>query len=251
MPSSTPERGPVRPATPTDVSAAIAERRRRERRRDLVTVSIAAAVVLALALAGWLVSFSPVLASKDVRVEGNKRVTTEQVLGAAQVPLGVPLAKLETDPIAQRVAALAPVAGVQVHTRWPSTVVIQVTERTAVYQRNEGSVWQLVDRAGVVFAQGDKQDKALPVARTQGVDNRLLADVATVVSNLTPGLRKQLQVVEANSPDEITVKLKTGQQVIWGSAADSATKAQVAQALVSQKEFTLFNVSSPANPTAR
>lgn len=251
MPSSVPRTGPVRPATPTDVSAAIAERRRRERRRHLGLVGGGAALVLLLALALWLVSFSPVFASKQVLVEGNKLVSTDQVLTAAQVPMGIPLSKLKTGPIGQRVAVLPPVGGVRVHTKWPSTVVIEVTERVAVYQRLEGTTYQSVDAAGVVFVQGAKRNKSLPLVRTPSVENRLLADVATVVTNLTPKLVKKLDAVEASGPDDITVKLTTGQQVLWGSAADSATKAQVAEALVAREKFTVFNVASPANPTAR
>lgn len=251
MPSSVPGKGPVRPATPTDVSAAIAERRRRERRRHLMVMGGGAGLALLLAVLVWLVSFSPVLASKDVRITGNKLVTNEQVLRAAQVPMGVPLSKFKTGPVSHRVAQLAPVASVRVHTRWPSTVVIDITERTGVYQRGEGQVWQTVDAAGVVFAQSDKRDKKLPLATTSSVENRLLADVATVVNSLTPKLRKALDQVDATGPDQITVRLKTGQKVVWGSAADSALKAQVAEALVAQDQFTLFNVSSPANPTAR
>lgn len=243
--------GRVRAATPTDVSAAIAARRARERRRHLLVVSILGAIALLLAGLVYLVGYSSVLASSRVVVSGNSLVTTDEVLQAANVPLGVPLARLDTEPVADRVATLAPVDEVRVSTRWPNQVRIVVRERVGVFQRQQGSRWQVVDADGVVFRTLPKQQSGLPVATSKGIETELLADVATVVGSLTPALRAQLAQVRCAGSDEIEVVLKGGQRIIWGGADQSTTKAQVAQALVGQGKFTLINVTSPAYPTSR
>lgn len=240
-----------RPATPTDVSAAIAERRRRENRRRRLLVS-GVAVLLALALGlVWLVRFSPLLSARQVEVRGASMVSQDQVVEAAQVPLGTPLATLDTQPVAERVAgALAPVEKVRVTTSLPRTVRIEVTERTAVFLRQSGSQYQSVDHAGVVFASSARPTKGAVLVRTDTVDNRLLSDIATVVQSLPPQLRGQVQVVQATGPDHITLALSKGRTVVWGSAADSNEKVPVLMTLLGQKA-TVFDVSSPGSPSTR
>ncbi|MEL4504124.1 FtsQ-type POTRA domain-containing protein [Luteococcus sp. H138] len=240
-----------RPATPTDVSEAIARRRRAEnRRRTLTMAGVASLVLLALALV-WLVRFSPVLAARTVEVSGTRLVSQQQVTDAAQVPLGTPLARLDTAPIAQRVAdQLTPVGEVHVSTRLPGTVKIEVIERSAVYLRRSGTVYQSVDAAGVIFATADKPAKGAVVAETSTVENRLLADVATVITALPTEVRGQVTRVQAAGPDRIVLTLAKGQTVVWGSAAASEQKAQVLVALLGQKA-TIFDVSSPGSPTTR
>lgn len=240
-----------RPATPTDVSAAIAERRRQERRRRRLAVAVAVGL-LSLALAAvWLVRSSPVLAARQVEVLGTRRVSQAQVVRAAAVPMGTPLATVDVEAIGQRVAeGLTPVEKVEVRTIPPSTVVVEVTERSAVFQRRSGPQYQLVDAHGVVFASQGKPVKGLPVALTSTVDNRLLADVATVVGSLSPTVAKQVELVEADSADRIVLRLAEGRRVVWGSAAASREKVQVLEVLLGQ-QAQVYDVSSPGTPSTR
>ncbi|WP_420175725.1 cell division protein FtsQ/DivIB [Luteococcus sp. OSA5] len=250
-PSSRLERGDrPRPATPTDVSAAIEQRRRLELRRRRLTVALAAALVaLALTLV-WVVRHSPVLSVRQVEVTGTRQVKPDQVVSAAQVPMGTPLARLDTRAIAERVSSgIVPVGEVRVHTKLPDTVVVEVSERSAVYQRKAGAQWQSVDASGVIFAQGPR-NKRVAAVETTSVDNRLLADVATVVTSLPPAVKGRVQVVRAESPDRIELALDKGQKVVWGSAAASPEKGRVLQVLLGQ-EATVFDVSSPATPSTR
>ncbi len=67
--------------------------------------------------------------------------------------MGTPLARLDTDEVADRVRALPSVASVDVRRSWPHTLVIEVTERTpvAVVAATDGFV--VLDASGVVFNQ--------------------------------------------------------------------------------------------------
>mgnify|MGYP000883567980 CR=1 FL=1 len=256
MPASVPDPGAdeaARPrvATPTDVSAAIAERQRREaRRRHTVMNGVAALLVLSL-LAFWLVRFSPVFAARSVEVTGIQRLTDAQVLQAAQVPLDDPLVGIDSGEIGGRIAnALAPVASVHVHTKLPHTVVVDVVERTAVYQRKAGTQYQLVDADGVIFALMATPTPKLAVVTTANVDNRLLASVATVVGSLPDAVRSRVLEVQATTPDQISLKLDKGQQVLWGSADSSPDKARVLTTILGAKA-TVFDVTSPGAPATR
>ena len=118
---------------PTDITGS---RRRRRRARAVRTFLRGLAVLAALAIvsgAVWAVGFSPALAATGVEVRGVVVLTSDQVAEVAAVPLGLPMVRLATGPIAGRVTTLSPVATVDVTRRWPHTVVITVTERHPVY----------------------------------------------------------------------------------------------------------------------
>ena len=233
-----------------DARPGLRKRRSRARWRRLRRLLIVAGVV-ALALAmGVVVWFTPLFSLREVRVEGTTLLTAVQVEEQAQAPMGRPLARVDVQALSDRVARLPEVESVTVGQRWPSAVTIQVTERTARVQRVEGSTYQWVDATGVIFHTRTKADPRLVVVNTPSTDRRLLADLATVAQSLTPTLRRQVTGIKASTPDTITLTLSGGRSVVWGSADESVTKAQVATALL-QVKATVYDVSSPENPTSR
>lgn len=233
-----------------DATIKLTLRRRAEHRRRVRTVVALAAAVAVLGGSGWLFGFSPWLSVQSVRVEGATLLTSAQVEGAARVPIGAPMATVDLDAIADRVAALPPTSAVTVHRAWPRTVVISITQRTAAVQRRVGSGYQWVDRSGTVFHVAQQPVTGLVTVECATADPRLLKDSATVAASLTGALRTKTTLIRAESPDDLVVVLTDGRQVVWGSAADSPTKAQVATALLGVKA-SVYNVSSPANPTSR
>ncbi|MGD7731956.1 cell division protein FtsQ/DivIB [Propionibacteriaceae bacterium G57] len=237
------------PAGIADAGIARQRKRQQARRRVLVRGAIAAGIAVLLAVAVWLVGFSPVLSATSVEVEGTDVTTVAGVRGQARVPMRTPLIRVNTDDIATRVAAMPAVESVRVERRWPNTIAILVTERTPVLQRRVGGTFYWSDAKGVVFHQATKARAGLVVVEAPD-DRRLLTDLATVQASLTPALRSRVQKITATSPDNITLVLDKGQTVIWGSSAQSTTKAQVATAMLGVKA-TVYDVSSPANPTSR
>ena len=125
-----------------------------------------------------------------------------------------------------------------------------MVERTAVYQRKAGTQYQLVDADGVIFALMATPTPKLAVVTTANVDNRLLASVATVVGSLPDAVRSRVLEVQATTPDQISLKLDKGQQVLWGSADSSPDKARVLTTILGAKA-TVFDVTSPGAPATR
>lgn len=237
------------PGSIADATIALRRKRYRRRRRTLLRVAVGLLVLALVAGMGWLVGFSQMLAAKHVDVKGTHVLTSEQVLKGAAVPLGTPLARLSTDDIAERVRAMRPVKDVEVDRDWPNGVVISVTERTPVMQVKRAGGFEWADADGTVFHEQAATRADLMLVEA-GESPRILKDVAVVIGSLTPQLREQLSAIQADSPDAITLQLKGGRTVIWGSSAESQTKAQVATALLTVKA-TVYDVSSPANPTSR
>ena len=237
------------PGSIADAGIAIRRRRSRNRRTMLRRGLIGALVAVVSGALVWMVGFSSVLAARTVEVQGVTVVTAAEVESRGSVPLGTPLARVNTDHIAERVATLPAVQSVKVERRWPHTVAIVITERTGVIALAQGGSFRWADASGTLFHQTPTPGPGLVVVEAPN-DQRILADLATVAQSLTDQLRGRLQKITATSPDTITLVLDQGQKVIWGSAAESTTKAQVATAMLGVKA-TVFDVSAPANPTSR
>jgi cell division protein FtsQ len=234
-----------------------AERRRRAGRRRVLRWLAAVAGVAAVGGLVWLVWFSDVLGVRTVDVEGLTTMKPAQVREAADLVVGTPLARVDTDAAAARVARLERVEHVDVERSWPRTVTVVVRERTAVaWTRVDGDI-RLLDRFGVDFRTVSKAPKGLVEVATTATDprRRQLAVVAaaSVVSRLradAPALMKQVQAVDAPTRDAVTLDLTRGRTVTWGSAAKAEQKITVLEALL-KIDAKGYDVSAPEQPTTR
>jgi cell division protein FtsQ len=208
--------------------------------------------LLLLALAaglGWLVFFSSVLAVEGVEVEGLDVLEPAEVRRVAAVPLGEPLARVPVDAIEARVQSLAPVKVVDVSRSWPDRVRIVVAEREAVAVVERDGVLRGVDEEGVQFRSYPSRPAALPVVRiSAGTRSEALAEAAQVIAALPADLAARVDHLVVETVDSISLRLGNGKTVFWGSASDSATKAEVLAVLLRQKA-SVYDVSVPSQPT--
>lgn len=225
--------------------------RRQWRRRWLAWRRVLAAVVV-LALVGgavWALWFSSLLSVRSVRIEGLDTLREGQVRRAARVDLGSPLVSVDLGAIRARVAALAPVADVEVSRKWPDEVVVDVTERVPLAVIDIGGKLHGLDKEGVVFLDYAQAPPGLPRVETpSGTSAQALREAARVVAALPASLTRLVDHVEVRTVDQISLELSDGRHVVWGSAADSDQKAEVLQALLRQKAST-YDVSVPGQPT--
>lgn len=236
--------------SPGAFAKALQERRRRQNRRKLVGIVSGVGVLVLGAVMVWLLLFSSVFAVSEVRVTGNQLLTTDEVLEVAGVEVGRPLLTTDIDAIGSRVAGRVEVESVTVERHFPGTVDVQVTERTLVYQRLDGSNYQWVDRHGVVFNTATTPQAGALVASTATDEPRLLADVATVAGHLPQELLPRVEIISADAVDQIEIALGDGDVVVWGSAEQSELKAEVLTALLSV-EAEVYDVSAPGHPTTK
>lgn len=238
------------PSRISDARPSLATRARLARRRRLRLVAALVALAMVAGAALWLVALSPVFALRTVEVTGAKVLTADRVRAAAQAPVGRPLSRVDTAAITQRVAALPAVERVEVDRRWPHDLVISVVERRAVVQvsRSGGFAW--VDASGIAFNEVGQPTSGLVQASLAKQDARSLRDVATVAAALSPTLRPQVSSIVVAGPDAIQLKLSGNRTVVWGSADQSPVKSQVTTAMLKVKA-SVYDVSSPANPTSR
>jgi cell division protein FtsQ len=234
-----------------DVTGARKRRGRAKRRRWLKRAGLAALVGALLAGIAWVVWGSPWLLARQVEVTGVAVVTTQDVVDAASVPLGTPLAAIDAAGIEARVVdALPAVAAAKVSRVWPGTVSIAVTERQAVLAVPLSREFLWVSADGVIFHRTSEAPAGVLTA-TSGIANvQVIGAMAAVAAALPEQVRSQASTMSAASQDSIVVTLSDGRKITWGSADESELKARVVVPLLGVKARE-YDVSAPTHPTTR
>lgn len=207
-------------------------------------------VVIGVGL-GLILYFTPAMSARNIVVTGTGVVTREEVLDAAQVRIGTPLLQIDTNQVADRVAAIRRVASARVQRQYPSALRITIVERIPVVVKDFPDGPHLFDRDGVDFAT----DQPPPTVPYIDVDNPGPTDPATlaalkVLSTLRPEVAGEVGRIAAPSVSSITLTLTDGRVVIWGTTDRAAEKAEKLAALLTQPGRT-YDVSSPDLPTVK
>ena len=227
-------------------------RRQWRRRLRVWRVVLAALLLLGLVAGGiWLVFFSTGLSVAGVQVQGASVLQPGQIRAAAGVPLGGPVATADLSAIEARVEALAAVDQAEVSRQWPDEVLITVRERKPVAVVRIGGQARGMDGEGVVFREYAREPRGLPRVRT-GTDTPTdaLREAAGVIAALPPGIARRVEYIEVATVDQISLSLRDGRTVRWGSADASDDKARVLAALLARRALA-YDVSVPGQPTTR
>lgn len=226
----------------------LARRRWTRRLRRWRPWLILSAVLAALGAFGWIVLFSSWLGVDTVQVEGVMTTPDDEVMRAAQITAGTPLARVDVGALEERVEAIPTVAAATVTRSWPHTLVIEVTDRRPVAAVFRDDSWRLMDATGVIYVATPERDPALPIVEIDGAPPpQTLAEVAAALGALPDDVLAATRRVRAASMDSITLLLNHGRRVVWGSAALSHQKATVLSALLDTRARTI-DVSIPSHP---
>ncbi|MEV5984128.1 FtsQ-type POTRA domain-containing protein [Streptomyces sp. NPDC052051] len=241
--------GPPRPPVPG----------RWARRRMLIILLLA--VVLASGGVIWLLYGSSWLRVERVTVSGTRVLTPAQVRTAAGVRTGTPLASLDTDAIEARLRRKLPrVDTVEAIRSWPHGITLNVTERTPVLLLASGGRFVEVDREGVRFATVAHAPEGVPVLewalpRAGGPrrfgTGRLLREAVRVAEAVPTAVARDTRTVKVRSYDSISLQLRGGRSVMWGSGEKGKAKAVTLAALMkAAPDARHFDVSVPTSPAS-
>ena len=236
---------------PTTVRSRRAFARRQWARRWLrwKYVLLTLLLVALVTAAGWLLFFSQTLSVRTFEVAGESSLTADRIREVAAVPEGEPLALVDLGAVEARVQALAEVRDAAVTRHWPDTVTVQVQERTPVAVVEIGGQLRGLDVEGVVFREFRTAPAGLPRIETPADTSRdALREAAAVVSALPGDIAGRVDHVEVTTVDQITLALRDGRTVVWGSAEESDVKAEVLAALL-RHPAKRYDVSVPEYPT--
>ena len=228
---------------------------RRQWRRRWLAWRPLLALVLVLALVGvgvYALWFSTWLAVEDVDVSGAETVEASDIRTRSGIDVGEPMIGVDLDTAERRIGALAVVRSVSVTRQWPHGILVSIEERTPIAVVEIGDRLRGMDEDGVVFRDYKTAPPGLPrVVTTSGTTSDALKEAAEVVSALPPELTLIVDHVQVSSVDKISLVLKDGREVIWGSADESATKAEVLATLLATVQAQVYDVSVPSKPTTR
>jgi cell division protein FtsQ len=207
-------------------------------------------VIVGVGLA-LILYFTPAMSARNIVVTGTGAVSREEVLDAAQVRIGTPLLQINTNQVADRVAAIRRVASARVQRQYPSALRITIVERVPVAVKDFPDGPHLFDRDGVDFATGPPPP-ALPYidVADPGPNDPTTKAALQVLLALRPEVASEVGRIAAPSVASITLTLGDGRVVIWGTTDRTEEKAEKLAALLTQPGKT-YDVSSPDLPTVK
>ena len=231
-------------------------RRSRHRRAAGIT---AASVVLVLGVSILVAVFSPLMALRTIEIKGTSRVDDTQLRQALSDQMGTPLARLDFGAIKKDIAGFPLIESYVTEEEPPHTLVVTVTERTPVVAVKSGDSFQLVDPAGIVVQSAPTQPDTMPVADIgrARLGSSVFRTMTEVVLALPSAVRSQVAGIAASTADDVTLTMKDGSRVVWGSPDDSDAKAALLDALVKDHATrdpgtaVEYDVSAPDNGIIR
>ncbi|GAA3370360.1 cell division protein FtsQ [Streptomyces sannanensis] len=221
-------------------------------------------LVTAVLLAGgavWVLYGSSWLRVEGVSTTGTEALTPAEVEAVAAVPVGAPLVSVDTDAMETRLLRELPrIDSVEVFRSWPDGVGLKVTERQPALIIQKGTDFVEVDAKGTRFATVRQRPEGVPLLeltperspslRRFGT-GRLLREAVRVTEELPAAVARDIKVVRVRSYDAISVELRGGRTVIWGSGEQGAAKARALTALMkAAPKARHFDVSAPSAPAA-
>lgn len=229
---------------------------RRQRRRRIGWLSALAVVVVGVGLIAVAV-FSPILALREIRVDGTTRLDPAVVQQAVSGQLGTPLALIDDGRIRQELSQFTSIRSYVTELVPPGTLVIHIVERTPLGAVASPAGFDVVDAAGVVLESASTRPVGLPLLQVDadGPEGTGFAAMTEVLVALPPEVLAQVDSISARTRDDVTLRLVGSEQrVVWGSAADSDRKALILATLLSL--FTgegagEYDVSAPGSAVFR
>jgi cell division protein FtsQ len=216
--------------------------------------ALAAAAIVAGV--GWALLDSRFFVVRSVAVTGTHLVTGAEVRSAAAIPPGLPLIRVNSAMIADRIEQIRQVQSARVSRDWPDGVTIAVTERTPVLAVPSGRGYQLIDKYGVVVESSSRRPPALPRLELSAVPGSgpvslpelrgspAVYAAAVVLHELPRYLARSVVSMQAPSATDVTLTLTHGITIVWGGTDRAAEKSREL-ALLMRTHARSYNVSAP------
>jgi cell division protein FtsQ len=217
--------------------------------------ALAPVVAMVLLGAAFVFGRSSFFAIDAIDVVGTSHLTparaihlagVERGANALSVDLGAAEARLERDPW---------VASATVERSLPGTITIRVTERTPVLAVEREGAFDLIGADGVVVVSRASAGR-LPIATfSAALSQPPTADIAGVVAALDPAARDEVASVEVDALGAITLELRSGATVRFGTPTDLETKVDALEAMLRFADdddirFASIDLRFPSAPSA-
>jgi cell division protein FtsQ len=205
---------------------------RRTRRRRIAWLTVAGLVVLLTGVLAVAV-FSPLLALREIRIDGTARLDPVALQSAVDGQLGTPLALLDDDRITRELGAFPLIRSYTTEVLPPGTLAIHIVERQPIgvvksTGANGTGGFDLVDPAGIVVESTSIRPEGVALIQLVGaeVGDKLFLSMTDVLLALPPEVLTRVDTITATTKDDVTLTLVgSNQRVVWGSSERASTKA--------------------------
>ncbi|MFA9445439.1 cell division protein FtsQ/DivIB [Egicoccus sp. AB-alg6-2] len=239
----------------------IAERRRQvreQRRQHRLRRTIVLCLLVLLAVALFVVERSDLVALEEVQVRGTSRLDPQAVIEAADLPIGTSTLRLRLGDAEERVEELPLVREATARRIDPLSIEIEVVERVPALNARHGDRRVLLDRDGVVLAEGRVDGlpeivtaHALPEPGEHVDEEPALANAHQAWRRLSGPLRAEVVRYDADGPDELDLHLADGLLVHFGRAERVDEKVRALGAVLEDldgTEVASIDVRAPSTP---
>lgn len=235
----------------------LAERKRTERRRAFARFGRWAAIAVVVLAALWAFFMSPLFALDPAKVELlglSAEIDATAVNAVLESHDGESLPMLNVPHVADQLRGITGVLNAKVERVWPAGLRVTLEPRHPVAAIASGTGFALLDADAVQVGLSDQAPADLPLVTVPVGDDRVLAAVLDVIRNLPADLLGRVGGIGAQTEDTVSFVLRDGPRVEWGSAEDSALKAQVLEAMLASPSAAsagVIDVSAPTLPITR
>jgi cell division protein FtsQ len=215
---------------------------RSRRRRTIWIVSLSALVLLVVGSVG--AAYSPLFAVHRISVVGVESLDEAALQEALSAQLGRPLPLVDHAEVKSALVGFPLIETYTLEARPPHDLVVRIVERTPIGVVRSDAGFTVVDAAGVALSTSEAQPEGRPLIDARGgLGSPAFAAVGQVLRSLPDSVHGLVASARATTPDDVTLVLQDGTEVLWGSADGSAKKAEVL--LAAPDGHAYYDVSSP------
>lgn len=212
---------------------------------------VAGGAVLGLALFVVVGVFTPIMAVKDIQLQGVHSVDAEALQVALSRFEGVPLALVSDQDVHRAIEPFPLVQRYSIERIPPHTLIVHIEERMAVIAMEREGGFDLFDPAGVLLGRVAERPVGVPLGSPELTDTASPAFLAasSVIRDMPEDLRQLLVSVQASNAQDVNFELSNGTQVLWGESKESQRKSVVLRSMLASIGAPgLIDVSAPEAP---
>ena len=212
-------------------------------------------LVLIVAVLGYIFGWSNLLEVRTINVTGLKdsqTLTKKKVVKKSGIAIGDKLARINSGSVTRSLQEFPEIAHVDINRRPLHTVeiVVQLRSIDLAFRTSRGK-YALGDFSGKTFIEVAQAPRGVPIVTG---DRRFLDEGVAIYQALPEKLRKKVQSVALPSRASITLTLRGGLTILWGSTAEREAKLTVLAALLAAPENSrarFIDIATPLTPTVR
>ena len=218
--------------------------KRHIRRRIFFGIILIAAISTTLIYIGW---YSNLLIVKKIDIRGAQEVPVQLISDTAQVSLSTQLLRIPTNSVVDRLKSIPQIGRAEVRRGWPSTLVIEVTERKPVAITDVAGVKYLVDETGIAYLPAPAETSFPFIS---GPDDASRASSYVVWQSFPDWLKAEVASTNADNPSSMWLIMTNGRKVLWGNVDKAQEKSAVLKVLRRMAGST-YDVSTPEVPVVK